>query len=550
MKQSILIFHGYLLRGTGSNVYNANLARTLVLLGHEVHLFTQEQHPDTLDFVDSVVDCDNDAIIVRLQRAPCFQGRCTIYRPNIAGLLPVYVRDRYEGFVVRTFPELSNEELERYIARNVAAVRSVALAAKPGLAFANHAIMGPCILHRALAGLLPYAIKIHGSALEYTIKPYPRFLPYAREGILGAHAVLVGSGHIAAQLFATIDEPELQSRVRLGQPGVNIETFAPRDQQAKAAGLQQVIASIGSKEKAGFDKTAARSIDTLMEQDRLEWSEILSIRQGYDPDGIDEQAPQNITALDPNHDRIVAYVGKLIVSKGVDLLLCAWPLVLARQPCAKLLIVGFGAYREGLELLLRAIEQGNLAVIRRIAQLGRALEGEETDHLAYMEAFFDSLAGAACDDYFLAARNIRQTLTFTGKLDHDVLVDLLPLAETLVVPSTFPEAFGMVAVEATACGVWPIVANHSGLAEVAGAFSHVVSSEHQRLLSFEVGQNAVQEIAERINTWLAMPADERKDLTAATRKLTVEMWSWEGVARTVLAACAGRIDELPVPVLP
>ena len=25
----ILIFHGYLLRGTGSNIYNANLARSL-----------------------------------------------------------------------------------------------------------------------------------------------------------------------------------------------------------------------------------------------------------------------------------------------------------------------------------------------------------------------------------------------------------------------------------------------------------------------------------------------------------------------------------------
>jgi glycosyltransferase involved in cell wall biosynthesis len=78
----------------------------------------------------------------------------------------------------------------------------------------------------------------------------------------------------------------------------------------------------------------------------------------------------------------------------------------------------------------------------------------------------------------------------------------------------------------------------------------VISSEHQRLLSFKVGLNAIREIAERINTWLAMPSYEREDLPAAMRKLTVEMWSWEGVARTVLAACAGRIDELPVPVLP
>jgi len=39
----ILIFHGYLLRGTGSNIYNANLARTLARLGHEVDLFCQDR---------------------------------------------------------------------------------------------------------------------------------------------------------------------------------------------------------------------------------------------------------------------------------------------------------------------------------------------------------------------------------------------------------------------------------------------------------------------------------------------------------------------------
>jgi hypothetical protein len=39
--------------------------------------------------------------------------------------------------------------------------------------------------------------------------------------------------------------------------------------------------------------------------------------------------------------------------------------------------------------------------------------------------------------------------------------------------------------------------------------------------------------------------NRRKD-----RRLTVKKWSWEGVAHTVLASCAGDIDELPVPVLP
>ena len=39
----VLIFHGYLLRGTGSNVYNASLAAALAGLGHEVHLVCQDR---------------------------------------------------------------------------------------------------------------------------------------------------------------------------------------------------------------------------------------------------------------------------------------------------------------------------------------------------------------------------------------------------------------------------------------------------------------------------------------------------------------------------
>ena len=50
----------------------------------------------------------------------------------------------------------------------------------------------------------------------------------------------------------------------------------------------------------------------------------------------------------------------------------------------------------------------------------------------------------------------------TGRLEHDELAELLPAVEATVVPSTFPEAFGMVAVEAAACGALPVSAAHSG----------------------------------------------------------------------------------------
>src|SRR5687767_2940443 len=131
----VLIFHGYLLRGTGSNVYNASLAQALAGLGHEVHLLCQERDAESLPFVDAVGDWDEGGLRVRTLREPV---RVTAYRPDIGGVLPVYVADRYEGFDARPFSTLSEPELERYLDANVTAVRDVVAAARPEAALANH----------------------------------------------------------------------------------------------------------------------------------------------------------------------------------------------------------------------------------------------------------------------------------------------------------------------------------------------------------------------------------------------------------------------------
>ena len=109
----VLIFHGYLLDGTGSNVYNAQLASALVGLGHEVHLLSQDRHPERQPFVDAVGDWDGGSLRVReLERpvrghAEARRARCVVYRPDIGNLLPVYVADRYEGIEARTFSRCS-----------------------------------------------------------------------------------------------------------------------------------------------------------------------------------------------------------------------------------------------------------------------------------------------------------------------------------------------------------------------------------------------------------------------------------------------------------
>jgi glycosyltransferase involved in cell wall biosynthesis len=444
----VLIFHGYMLRGTGSNIYNVNLAPALARLGHEVHLLCQD----------------------REVKIPGVQ----IHNPDIGGLLPVYVKDPYPGFEVKTFDELTEAELDRYIGSNVAAVQEVA--AQVGgfdAALANHLVMGPAILARA--GVAPFAAKIHGSALEYTVKPHPRFLPYAYEGMEAARGVLVGSAHTGESLWAALpDLPDLKEKTRLGPPGVDVEEFAPGE-------------------------------------------------AGRDP-------------------RVV-FVGKLIVSKGVDLLLAAWPLVRAGHPHARLQVAGFGAYEDGLRRLQAALDRGDLEDARAVAAAGWGLEGGEEKPLPILSAFLaDPPAG-----YAEAARVAAGSVEWLGRLEHDEVARLLPGAEALVMPSTFPEAFGMVAVEAAACGTLPVSAGHSGMREVSHRLSAALADDVAPLTSFPVEPGAVEAIADRLDRWFDLSGQTRAEARATLVEEVARLWSWEGVARGVLDAAAGNLGGLPVP---
>lgn len=554
----VLIFHGYLLRGTGSNVYNAELARALAAGGHDVHMLCQDREPLEIPFVDAVGEWEDEQLTVRrIERLrPEGWGSCTIYRPAIGTLLPVYVADRYEGFTAKTFPELTDEELDAYLRANVHAVRDVCDAAQPDCALANHMVMGPFILARGLPASVPYAVKIHGSAMEYTVRRNPRFLPYAVEGLERAATVLVGSTHIAQRTHETVKIDGLEQRTFLGPPGVDVERFVPRDRAAARAGLVDLADHVRQLPRRGFGPGAARATTALYGRvsgsqgvtNEEVASELSELHNGYDTAGIDADAPDALRALSEAGDApVVLYVGKLIVSKGVDLLLAAWPLVLQRHPDARLAITGFGAYREGLQMLLAALSAGDLATARRIAAGGRAFEGGDADSLDFLTAFIDSLTGEELVAYVRAAANMRERIHWFGRLEHDVLADLTPAADVQVVPSTFPEAFGMVAAEAAACGVPPVVADHSGLAEVSRQLEAKLSGAMAALLSFRTGERAIPQLAGRINGLLALDKHARADLAVRLSEVSRERFSWAGVARELVMAASGDHTSLRRP---
>src|SRR5262245_15666989 len=163
----IVVWHGYLLAGTGSNVYTRALAREWSRAGHDVVVLCQEPHPERHDV-----------------------GTARVVRPDVGGLLPVFVLDRYEGYLVELLQNCTRAELDAWVDANAAAIRRELPA---DIVFCNHVLLGGAV--GAAAGA-KYAVKAHGSELEYSMRGRPELEHWGREVLDPASAVFVGSAHI------------------------------------------------------------------------------------------------------------------------------------------------------------------------------------------------------------------------------------------------------------------------------------------------------------------------------------------------------------------
>jgi len=409
----VLLWHGYLLGGTGSNVYTRALAREWSLTGHDVTIVCQERHPERYDL-----------------------GGARVVVPDLPDrLLPVFVLDRYEGLEARLLVDFSPEEQEAYVRANAVVLRELAPA---DLVFANHVVLGGPV---GAASGLRFRVKAHGSELEYAMRGRSDLSRWGAETLAGAERVYAGSEHIRDVLEQVAGHVD---RVEIVPPGVDVEEFRPEPrEEALAAVLEEARADPPNPDNG---------------EERL-------------PDNGNAERFERFFAEDRP---TVVYFGKLLENKGVHVLLDALPGLDARA-----IVVGFGDYRERLEALAPP-----------------------------------------------------WTL-FTGALEHRHLRHLLPLCDVSVVPSIFPEAFGMVAAEAAAAGVLPVVSAHSGLAEVAAGIGDEVGPETAALLSFPAGDPAA--LRERLAAILALPAARRRELGLSARCAVERRWSWSVVAARLLA---------------
>jgi glycosyltransferase involved in cell wall biosynthesis len=176
--------------------------------------------------------------------------------------------------------------------------------------------------------------------------------------------------------------------------------------------------------------------------------------------------------------------------------------------------------------LAALLQRGRLDAARDLAVSG---DGRPLEHVL---RFLERLEGEPEDvrrDYL--QRMAEVPVEFTGRLEHGPLSKTLPGWDVLVVPSVVPEAFGMVAAEAAASGVMPVVPAHSGIGEAGAAVERALG--RPGFLTYDPVV-PVEGIAEALDRVLAVPRAERREMGRIAADLAHATWSWERVGERLL----------------
>ncbi|MGI9861970.1 1,4-alpha-glucan branching protein domain-containing protein [Moorella naiadis] len=231
--------------------------------------------------------------------------------------------------------------------------------------------------------------------------------------------------------------------------------------------IQQAINHIEAGLVAGADSLICCS--RYMEEE---------IRRLFQPEAAINVIPNGVRAIPPvatyQEGQTILFVGRLVVEKGVQVLLAALARLQHLYPAARLIIAGDGPYAGELHNLA-----GNLGLAERVE--------------------------------------------FTGFVSEEARNRLLARARVAVFPSLY-EPFGIVALEAMAAGVPVIVSQTGGLAEVV--------EDKRTGLTFNPG-DAVD--LERCLVTIFQNPDLAAELGRNGQTRVYQDYTWEAVARRTLA---------------
>jgi glycosyltransferase involved in cell wall biosynthesis len=543
---SLAIIHGYLLEGSGSNLWTRCVVEALCRKGHTVQLVCQEPHPERYECITAAYRYHLDGSVETMFErplAPGFTGRCIMHKPQLGDTLPVYVWDKYEEYSnVVPMIDLPDDAIEEYIERNTRVLQRVVTEHEVVAMHVNHAVLSTVAVQRVShATGVPYAVMEHGSSLEYAVKKDKRMYDFATSAFSDSELLFVHGEEMRRRIETAMPDVRDAARKYTTLPlGVHTWQFEPVPRERRREKIGKLLVSLSGKARGRtpdqLEQMLARAY-AAKDPDELHKA-FTSIQ--YDTKAPDADVEDKLSQLDWEHDAVLLYVGRLISAKGVQSGLAALPEIMASDPGIRLLLVGHGPLREPMELFVHALEHGDRDLVEQVVAHGRFLEGDPegasaSRELGKVRAYFNDLEAAGkLEDYFALAREHvrRDRVIFTGYLTHQELQHLFPCCDVGIFPSIVKEAGPLVFLEALASGCFPLGTYFGGMKASIDGIADTLPAEivdAMKLDPFNTTADIVSNVSRamhigvRYKDVLSRTAQARFDWTSVGEKLAREL---------------------------
>jgi len=540
----ICIIHGYLLEGSGSNLWTRCVVESLCMEGHTVQLVCQEPYPERYDCIAEAYRYHEDGSVETLfTREVPYSGKCIMHKPQLGDTLPVYVWDKYDEFSnVVPMVNLSDEEIEHYVATNQRVLQRVVEERGVTGMHVNHAVLMSVVAQRVShATGVPYAIMEHGSGLEYAVKPDPRLKRMATSAFTDAGHLFVHGDEMRHRIETMLpDVPHMDEKFSVLPLGVHTAQFEPVPRERRREKMGRLFVELAKLPVGRRPEQLAQMFGDI--QRTTDAQSLRAVLSGlkYETKAPDADVAEKLQQVDWEHDAVMLFVGRLISAKGIQSGLAALPLLLAEDPGLRFIVVGHGPLREPMEAFLWGLEHGDRALVERIVDCGRLLEGDPDGTggnfaLGKVKWFFRELEERGeLDAYFAAAKeHVRaDRVIFTGYLTHHELQHLFPCCDAGIFPSIVKEAGPLVFLEALASGCFPLGTYFGGMKASIDAIAGLFPPEIADAMKIDP-LNTVPAIVSnvglalrfgvRYKDVLSRTAQARYDWTSVGRKLVHEL---------------------------
>jgi len=532
----IAILHGYLLEGSGSNLWTRSIIQSMCNNGEMVHLMCQENHAKLYDFIsEEIVYHANGKKETIFKRKPIYPGKCIMHKPRLGKTLPVYIHDKYEEYSdVQPMVNLGDTEIENYLLANIKVLTQIVNEYHVKVIHANHAVLMSVVAQRVARKYnIPYAIMPHGSAIEYAVKKDTRFFKYAERALNDANRIYVIGKEITnrvKELFTSL--PEIESKMMELNLGVDTSLFNPV-KVGKRTEIIDKLYKLLENVRRGKSNFNSHNMQKELKADisKKKLLEIIAASATYNAKLTDGNAEAKLQTINWDNEKIILFVGRLIANKGLHSIVTALPEILATEPNTRLIVVGHGPQREPLEALIWALRNGHTDLVANIVEWGRSLEGHDKGPLEETKLYFDHLRKTnELDNYFKKANKYlnEYSIIFTGYLTHRELRYLFPASDVAIFPSVVAEAGPLVFLEAMASGCFPIGTYFAGMAANIDSMSQALPQDIVDLMKLSPQPDqTVLDIITKVKSTLYMDEIYKKKL----REVAIEKYDWKNISK-------------------